>query len=125
MYKCIKIDNFYILLTLSSEIFSKTFFILLGKILERYLWYFSRKSKITAGDTFNWRLSIYVPKKVLVKKDVICLRIIHEQDLNSRAKPGRSTSMIYLQIMQLILTVNSTLYKNLGRQRMDEAEWYN
>ena len=38
------------------------------------------------------------PKKVLVKKDVIYIRIVHEQDLISRAKPGRSASPIYTAI---------------------------
>ena len=33
-----------------------------------YLWLILGKSKISAGDTLNSRLSIYVPKKVLVKK---------------------------------------------------------
>ena len=47
---------------------------------------------ITAGDILNSRLSIYVPKKVLVKKDAIDIKIVHGHELISRAKPGRSAS---------------------------------
>ena len=59
----------------------------------QYFWLFLRKSKITAGDALNSRLSIYVPKKVLVKKDPIYKIIVHGQDLISRMKPGRYHSI--------------------------------
>ena len=43
----------------------------------------------------NSRLSIFVPKKVLVKNYIIYIKkIVHGQDLISRAKPGRSASIV-------------------------------
>ena len=36
-----------------------------------------------------------VPIKVLVKKDEIYIKCVHGQDLISRAKPGRSPSILY------------------------------
>ena len=59
--------------------FKKFFFHLIEHALKsllvfKYLWLSLRKSKITAGDSLNSRLSIYVPKKVLVKKDVIYIK---------------------------------------------------
>ena len=54
----------------------------------KYLWLFLRKSKITAGDTLNSRLSIYVPKKVLVKKDVIYIKNCSRARLNLPGEAG-------------------------------------
>ena len=54
--------------------FKKLYFHLIERALRsllvfKYIWLFLRKGKITAGDTLNSLLSIYVPKKVSVKKD--------------------------------------------------------
>merc|ERR1712228_849556 len=59
--------------------FKKFFFHLIEHALKsllvfKYLWLSLRKSKITAGDSLNSRLSIYAPKKVLVKKYVIYIK---------------------------------------------------
>ena len=80
--------------------FKKLFFHLIEHALRsllvfKYLWLFLRKSKITAGDTLNSRLSIYVPKKVFVKKDVIYIKNCSRARLISQAKPGRTASIIY------------------------------
>ena len=40
---------------------------------------------------------IYIPKKVLVKKDAVYKKIVHGQDLISRAKPGKFASLLYFQ----------------------------
>ena len=92
-----KYRGVYALLISFLKQFKKLFFHLIENVLRsllvfKCLWLFLRKSKINAGVTLNSRLSIYVPKKVLVKKDVIYIRIVHKQDLISRAKPGRSAS---------------------------------
>ena len=104
-YRCV-----YALLISFLKQFKKLFFHLIEHALRsllvfKYLWLFLRKSKITVGDTLNSRLSIYVSKKVLVNECKIYYvvfenrkftqKIVHEQDLISRAKPGCSPSMEY------------------------------
>ena len=39
--------------------------------------------------------------KVLDKKDVIYIRIVHEQDLISRAKPGRYASKYHIMLIYI------------------------
>ena len=68
-YRCV-----YALLISFLKQFKKFFFHLIEHALKsllvfKYLQLFLRKSKITAGNTVNSRLLIYVPKKVSVKKD--------------------------------------------------------
>ena len=63
-YRCV-----YALLISFLKQFKKFFFHLIEHALKtllvfKYLRLFLRKSKITAGDSLNSRLSIYVPKKV-------------------------------------------------------------
>ena len=53
----------------------------------KYLWLILGKSTITAGDTLNSRSSIYVPKNVLVKKDLIYIKKLFTGKTYS---PGRS-----------------------------------
>ena len=47
-----------------------------------------RKSKITTGDAENSRLSIYVPIKVLVKKDVIYMKKCSQARVNLPGEAG-------------------------------------
>ena len=69
----------YALLVSFLKQFKKFFFHLIehavrSLLVFEYLWLILGKSKITAGDTLNSRLSIYAPKNVLVKKDVIYIK---------------------------------------------------
>ena len=75
----VNIDVYNTLLISFLKQFKKFFFHLIEHELKsllvfKYLWLSLRKSKITAGDSLNSRLSIYAPKKVLVKKDVIYIK---------------------------------------------------
>ena len=73
--------------------FEKFFFHLIEHAVKsllvfEYLWLILGKSKITAGDTLNSRLSIYVPKKVLVKKDAIYIKNCSRARLNLPGEAG-------------------------------------
>ena len=74
-----KYRGVYALLISFLKQFKKFFFHLIehavrSLLVFEYLWLILGKSKITAGDTLNSRLSIYVPKKVLVKIYVIYIK---------------------------------------------------
>ena len=121
----VNIDVYNTLLISFLKQFKKFFFHLIEHELKsllvfKYLWLSLRKSKITAGDSLNSRLSIYAPKKVLVKKDVIYIKkIVHGQDLISRAKPGRSASyfILLIQTQNFLKMFKSFLYSRVRSKK--------
>ena len=100
----------YALLTSFLKQFKKLFFHLIEHALRsllvfKYIWLFLRKIKIRTGDTLNSKLSIHVPKKVLVEKDVIHIKNCSRGRLNLPGEAGQFASIYICLIMRCLKLV--------------------